>query len=619
MLTMLKSDSAFEILSQRLKHSLKTCDEFMLFLNRKAHNESRFNKETQRAAGHCQSSITASLFVTKGTIPSCMVDVIKYENKIFAVRESYIKGLETISSELSSIVQHFTVLRKELKEKGIRIEREVQDAIAQAKKARNKYNNLCSDMEKLVSLDRDKSKITLGGRKTVSEQQDVLKSKIKDAEMDYQKKAHGSQRLKNQLVDVHRPKISKSFKDLIVELDNALEVQIEKYSIYTESLLIGIGNTISPINGQDSMRKIACSVDVEKALYLNIKGSTAMSKESFKPVEFVRHPLYGTSPIPTGKTAFNKSPANAVHQPSKLRNVSNATVESNKPLPTILPAGVIAPMINLDELDKPVQYSSLDPGSPALQKSVEPSPSTSTGLNGPRPIGEERTFSSSTLTVPAEDFNENASIASSVRHGLFGLPLENLQLNDEAVPLFVLRCIENIEKYGSQTQGVYRMSPNKTVLDDLARRIDQDPTNFELLDPPNPNEVNDDYIYLIGSLLKRFFSQLPDPLLTLEQRDNFLQASMLSDPQNRKAQFHQFVYELPDCNYFTLKDMLKHFINLTNMPLLKMDAKNLAIVWSGNLIGGDAMTKEELDNQQRIFEDLIDFAQDIFTYDEEEQ
>lgn len=599
-LTALKSDSAFEMLSQRLKHSLKACDEFILFLNRKVHNESRFNKETQRATTHCQHSIATNLFVSKGTIPACLQDVIKYDDKIFNVRESYIKGLQTISNELASIVQHFTVLRKQLKERGSKVEREVQDAIAQARKARNKYNNLCSDMEKLVNLDRDKSKITLQGRKTVSEQQDFLKAKIKDAENDYQKKAHGSQRLKNQLVDVHRPKISKSWKELIVELDNGLEVQIEKYSIYTESLFIGVGNSISPINGQDSMRKVSSNIDVEKALYINIKGTALISKDVLKPVEFVRHPLYGGSPLPKATPAATMKAPNTVNQPSKLRNVSNASTipAGNKPLPTlipgVLPSGVVAMP---GETDSPY-YGTLDPTRGL------PSPS----LNGPRPIEEK-------ALIPVID--DTSSIASSIKHRLFGLPLENLQLNDEAVPLFVLKCIENIEKYGSNTQGVYRMSPNKITLDDLASKIDENPDDLDILDPVDVNSVGDDYIFLICSLLKRFFSQLPEPLLTSEQRENFLQASMLSDPQNRKAQLHQFVYELPDCNYFTLKDLLRHFINLTKIPALKMDAKNLSIVWAGNLIGGDATTKDELDNQQKVFEDLIDFAEEIFTYDDD--
>lgn len=596
-LTALKSDSAFEMLSQRLKHSLKTCDEFVLFLNRKVHNESRFNKETQRAVTHCQHSIGTNLFVVKGTIPSCLQEIIKYDDKIFNVRESYIKGLQTISNELVSIVQHFTVLRKQLKEKGSRVEREVQDAIAHARKARNKYGNLCSDMEKLVNVDRDKSKITLQGRKTVSEQQDFLKAKIKDAENDYQKKAHGSQRLKNQLVDVHRPKISKSWKELIVELDNALEVQIEKYSIYTESLFIGVGNSISPINGQDSMRKVSSNIDVEKALYINIKGTALISKEVFKPVEFVRHPLYGSSTLPNPSITVSKN-SNAVHQPSKLRNVSNTASipisESNKPLPSLipnnLPAGVV---VSGDQLN----YSTLDPthGTPAST------------LNGPRPLEDK-------AIIPILD--DTSSIASSLKHNLFGLPLENLQLNDEAVPLFVLKCIENIEKYGFNTQGVYRMSPNKITLDDLSHEIDQDPSDLSILDPVDIDNVGDDYIFLICSLFKKFFSQLPEPLLTFEQRDNFLQASLLGDAQNRKARLHQFVYELPDCNYFTLKDLLKHFINLTKMPALKMDAKNLSIVWAGNILGNEAVTKEELDNQQRVLEDLIEFAEEIFTYEE---
>ncbi|KAG0669411.1 hypothetical protein C6P42_004382 [Pichia californica] len=199
---------------------------------------------------------------------------------------------------------------------------------------------------------------------------------------------------------------------------------------------------------------------------------------------------------------------------------------------------------------------------------------------------------------------------------LFGMPLESLSVNEEAVPLFVTKCIQMIEKYGSYYEGIYRLSPNKSNLEDLQLLIDKNPDNLSLLDPIDPNNVPSEYVYLIASLLKRFFSLLPDPLLTHEQRNSYLQAVQLNDKIERQTKIHQLVFELPDSNYFTLRDLLGHFRRLIQMPRVRMDSKNISILWANNLLGGDFNLKEELDIQQRVVEDLINFAPFIFTYED---
>ncbi|GMM29687.1 GTPase-activating protein [Martiniozyma asiatica (nom. inval.)] len=607
----LKQDSAFEIMSQRLKQSIKTCDEYMAFLNRKVHYEQRYSKEVLKTYTHCDASLRAGVYVTKNTVPDCLSTIMHYDEKINNIKEAYVKGLQTIVSELFSMSQHFSVLRKQLKEKGNRLEKEVQDAVTAAKKAKNKYASLCSDMEKLLGLDRDKSRITLQGRKTVSEQEDQLKSKIKEAEIDYQKKANTSQRLKNELVETHRPKISQKWKDLIVQFDLGLQIQLEKYAIYGESLIVGMGNQISPINGQESMRKITTTVDVEKALYITIKGNTSTVKESLKPVEFLRHPLYGSTA--TQRPQQQQQPYKPITS-SKLRNVSNvskiSTVGENKSLPV----PPIAMNVNTENSNS--NSNSIIPVADNFGSSQHTyttlDPSESPVISGPRPMDSDQfPMASEVLNVPISADNSSFLSNKSERGQLYGVPLEEVPHNADMIPNFVLKCIHLIETYGSQSEGVYRMSPNKAIFEDLYSNINKYPENLSLLDPPET--PGSDYVYLIGSLFKKFFAELPEPLITWDRRYDFLQTSEISDATTRQTKLHNLVYDLPDANYFTLRDLLGHFKILEKMPV-RMDAHNLAIIWGGNLMGGDAMTKEDIEAQQRVVEDLINFATDIFDY-----
>lgn len=626
--TILASDSSFTILSQRLKQSVKSCEEFASYITRKCHYEQKYSKEITRTVNHCDHSIVSNNLIVQGSFLQSLQKVIQFDEKINSVKDPYITALQTIANQLDSLAHHFTTLRKQLKEKGNKLEKEVIDAINLAKKARNKYWNLCSELEKVRNSDKNQTKITLQGRKTNSQQEEDLKVKIKDAEDDYNKKSNNCQRLKNILIITHRPKIANDFKNLIIELDYAMQIQLQKYSVYTESLIVGMGNQINPINGSDSMKKIATNVDVEKCLYYYLKGSTVRNDENFDPVEFVRHPIVGgilpkpksTPKIPSALPKINNKPSQSNFQvkqqqqkqkilqtPSQPSTNLSTTTSHDPTIPTI----PTIPVLNADDDDggEPPSYNSLDPGR----------------LNGPRPLEANITHSSSTSSFNDNsiNFNGNSNMDSSSftnsvgSKQLFGVPLENLDLNEEAVPLFVSKCIHLIEKYGAYSEGIYRLSPNKAKLEELQVALDKNPDDLSILDPQDPINVSSDYVYLIASLIKRFFSLLPEPLFTNEQRDLYLQAAQLNDKLERQTKFHQLVFELPDSNYFTLRDLLGHFRHLIQMPGVRMDSKNIAIVWANNLLGGDFNSKEELDNQQRVVEDLIEFAPFIFTYEDE--
>lgn len=651
----LVSDSSFDILAQRLKQSVKACDEFASYVTRKCHYEQKYSKEVSRTVTHCDHSIISNNIIVQGSFIQSLQKVIQFDEKVNSVKDPYITALQTISNQLESLSHHFTLLRKQLKEKGNKVEKEVLDSINLAKKARNRYWNLCSELEKVRNSDKNQTKITLQGRKTNSQQEEDLKSKIKDAEDDYNKKSNNSQRLKNTLINTHRPNIANEFKNLIIELDYAMQIQLQKYSIYTESLIVGMGNQINPINGSDSMKKIATNVDIEKCLYYYLKGSTIRVNENLEPIEFTRHPIVGGilpkpktfTSIPTVNNKPTVTPLNptvpsfnsSIQQQQKSQNQLNQSQNKlhspiQSPLQSPLqqksnqlkssinsnPDSIIPSIPNNLETKavEPPSYSSLDPGR------------NSPLLNGPRPLDSEiinnsstSSFNDNSINFYGNTDNNNSFVDSSsipnneISHSkLFGVPLETLDANEEAVPLFVTKCIQMIEKYGSNSEGIYRLSPNKTNLEDLQNLIDKNPKNLSLLEPIDPTNVHSEYVYLIANIFKRFFSLLPDPLLTHEQRDLYLQAAQINDKVERQTKMHQLVFELPDSNYFTLRDLLGHFRRLIQMPRVRMDTKNIAILWANNLLGGDFNSKEELETQQKVIENLINFAPYIFTYED---
>ena len=57
----------------------------------------------------------------------------------------------------------------------------------------------------------------------------------------------------------------------------------------------------------------------------------------------------------------------------------------------------------------------------------------------------------------------------------------------------------------------------------------------------------------VASLLKSFFRELPDPLLTHEHYGDFITAAKVDDDIQRRDSLHQVINALPDPNYATLR------------------------------------------------------------------
>lgn len=160
-----------------------------------------------------------------------------------------------------------TKLRKSVKENSKRLEKDVSDAIHSAEKAQSRYNSLCQDWDKLRMTDPTKTKLTLRGSKTTKEQEEELLRKIDNADLEYKQKVDHSNSLRNTFITKERPRIVQELKDLILEIDTAMTIQLQKYTIWTENLVLNTGVTISPLDSTKSMKSFAGSVSNERDLY----------------------------------------------------------------------------------------------------------------------------------------------------------------------------------------------------------------------------------------------------------------------------------------------------------------------------------------------------------------
>lgn len=176
--------------------------------------------------------------------------------------------------------------------------------------------------------------------------------------------------------------------------------------------------------------------------------------------------------------------------------------------------------------------------------------------------------------------------------------------NNQDVPSVLKKCAEVIESHGI-VDGIYRLSGMSSNIQKLRLAFDGE-------EPPDLlKECYLRDIHCISSLLKMYFRELPNPLLTYHLYDKFVAAIKIPEESERQIAVHHVVQQLPPPHYRTLEYLLRHLSRVASFSSQTgMHAKNLAIVWSPNLLrpmaldsGGTALL--EVSVQAIIIEYLI--------------
>ncbi|XP_074102826.1 rho GTPase activating protein at 19D isoform X6 [Cotesia typhae] len=190
----------------------------------------------------------------------------------------------------------------------------------------------------------------------------------------------------------------------------------------------------------------------------------------------------------------------------------------------------------------------------------------------------------------------------------FKVPLELCPVSSfsEFVPLIVEMCTSIVEARGLEVIGIYRVPGNTAAISQLTESVNKGFENINLQDP-RWSDVN-----VISSLLKSFFRQLPDSLLTAELYPMFIDADKIEDPQRRMATIRKLLRDLPEHHFETLKYLMFHLKKVVeHSEINKMEAKNLAIVFGPTLVRASGSRDNmvtmvtDMSHQCRIVESLL--------------
>ncbi|WPK26435.1 hypothetical protein PUMCH_003789 [Australozyma saopauloensis] len=590
--TFMTSDGALEVLLVRLKQSLNTGDEIAKYVKKKAMIADENYGQLKKVAVNLRASMKASRQLKSDTFLKQFDLMVEFDEKLHKVGSSYVAALNVMYDEISSLIHTVTRQRKTIKEECKKKERDCADAIALADKAKQKYHHLCDDLEKVRTGDPNK-KLFLSN-KTAEQQEDDLQRKVDMADQDYRSKAASCRKMKDELLMVHRPMYSKKLKNLILEMDIAMNVQLQKYATWSETLIMNSGVMIAPLQSdKPSMKLIASNIDNERDLYDYImKNSKLPTNRALVPIEYTAHPQFAKSAKPAtpffakSQENSNNNQNNSSSTPTTISH-AGASAGASTNLTGSTSLGQINPNTSVNSSGSGnagnigYGYSSLDPA-------------TTPELKGPKPIGNagQPTFGES-----IEDVIQFAGV--------------------DNVPLVVKRCIDVIESYGLDIEGIYRTSGSKTAILQLKASIDSNFTNYLLIGGNvDPNNVLDADIYCTASLLKTYFSSLPEPLLTTEYYPEFIETVKSTDEQFIAKKLHHLVFKLPDGAYFTLRALIFHLNRVVaHLNNNRMTAKALSIIWGPVLMNDLSMSPQDLSYKSKVVDELMLIANEIFETD----
>ncbi|XP_066120360.1 rho GTPase-activating protein 44 isoform X5 [Saccopteryx bilineata] len=159
----------------------------------------------------------------------------------------------------------------------------------------------------------------------------------------------------------------------------------------------------------------------------------------------------------------------------------------------------------------------------------------------------------------------------------FGKPLEeHLAISGREVAFPIEACVTMLLECGLQEEGLFRVAPSASKLKKLKAALDCCVVDVQ--------EYSADP-HAIAGALKSYLRELPEPLMTFELYDEWIQASNIQEQDKRLQALWNACEKLPKANHNNIRYLIKFLSKLSEyQDINKMTPSNMAIVLGPNLL-----------------------------------
>ncbi|XP_072567980.1 rho GTPase-activating protein 44-like isoform X4 [Paramormyrops kingsleyae] len=159
----------------------------------------------------------------------------------------------------------------------------------------------------------------------------------------------------------------------------------------------------------------------------------------------------------------------------------------------------------------------------------------------------------------------------------YGKPLEeHLTISGREIAFPIEACVTMLLECGLQEEGLFRVAPSASKLKKLKASLDCGVLDVQ--------EYSADP-HAIAGALKSYLRELPEPLMTFDLYEEWIQASNIQDQDKRLQALLTACEKLPTANSNNFRYLIKFLAKLNEyQDVNKMTAGNMAIVLGPNLL-----------------------------------
>ncbi|KAI9701685.1 MAG: hypothetical protein M1820_006313 [Bogoriella megaspora] len=606
----LYSDIGVNTLLNRLKQSIASARDFASFLKKRSSLEEDHAQGLKKLCKATHDGLRRP-DGRQGTYARHFDEVTRMHERMADNGMQFALSLHQMHEDLNELANNMERGRKNWKQTGLNAEKRASDAEAFMEKAKAKYESLAEDYDRARTGDKSAGRVFgLKGPKSAAQHEEDLQRKVQAADADYKSKVEAAQTQRQELLSSSRPQAVKALQELITECDSALTLQLQKFASFNEKLLLGNGIVVAPLKGdtasQRSLRDVVYEINNEKDFHDYISSFSNKVPNRSQEIAYKKHPTLA----PKQQTL-----------PSVPNTLSQQQPPSAQPPPSFptQPASLPGSAGNRQSLSQqggssPYSYQ------PTPQSSYQASTPQDRFANGPPQI---QMFNSQPAfgqeSQPSSPYaQQQTGITFSSDHlppvkPVFGVSLEELYRRDgTAVPMVVYQCIQAVELFGLDVEGIYRMSGNANHVNKLKALFDHDASRVDFRNPESfYHDVNS-----VAGLLKLFFRDLPDPLLTKNNYSRFIEAAQVDDDIVRRDSLHAVINELPDPNYATLRALILHLYHVSERSSVnRMSTSNLALCFAPTILGAHSGAISDSGYQARVIDTILQNTFQIFDED----
>ncbi|KAF5343826.1 hypothetical protein D9757_013914 [Collybiopsis confluens] len=555
-------DCSVPLLLDRIKQSMVSCRETSVFFKKRAVIEEEYGKTLQKLA-----RTTAEVYSMNdgkaGTFVNAWQNSMRVHETLGENRVRFSQRLNEMSEELANIAKEVEKNRKSTKELATRYERALQESEAYTEKCKNRLDATTEELERLLLQKEGESfkDNTVQARTGTTGGKRVIGKAVAKGGLLLKGKNPGNIQRQEDDVRSRMSSASDAFRKAVLDTQ---AMRQEYFNFQLPRILRALKECSDEID-LGTQYHLTRYAFLFESILLNDGSALVPSKDE------------GTH---TGlKTAIenidNRGDFRIYMQNYAYAHGNSSSRGPRREGPT--DEGFLPP-ISTQHLDRP----------------PPPTSSSTTHVNGQH--------------------------GSDTGRSTFGVDLgEQMTRDDVELPPIMKKCCEAIEKYGMNSQGIYRLSGTTSKVARLKQLLDKDLNAVDLDAQEWSSDINN-----VTGVLKLWLRELPEPLMTFSLQQGFIEAAKIENDRLRHIRLHERVNDLPDPNYATLKYLLAHLHRVNqHASENSMTTQNLAIVFGPTLFGQPASSAGASNSiadapfQNQAIETILMHYTDIFVDDSE--